>query len=241
MPRRGVPRRRALLSVISLVVGAAAARAETRDLALTCDTTLAPSLRKAGAAYTARTGARVFVFPTGPGLILPQLERAIQNDIVVTQVSILDQVRQAGLLVASPSGPRWRNPFVIAGPAGASDIAAAFAVPDPTPAFAIDGPALLAKLGIKPARLLGAVDTTEVANLLTSGAAQAGLLHLTDVRANLRLEVVRPVPPDIQPPRLYAASVTKLARRPDPESFVQFLASSEAAGLLVDNGLEIQA
>ena len=46
------------------------ARADTVGLALNCDTTLAPALRQAAAAYRARTGVRVFVFATGPGLIL---------------------------------------------------------------------------------------------------------------------------------------------------------------------------
>ena len=44
---------------------------------------------------------RVFVFPTGPGLILPQLVRDIQNDIVVTQTTILDQAAQAGVVAAA--------------------------------------------------------------------------------------------------------------------------------------------
>ena len=73
------------------------------DLAVTCDTTLAPALRKVAAAYRARSGVRVFVFPTGPGLILPQLVRDIQNDIVVTQTTILDQAAQAGVVAWLPS------------------------------------------------------------------------------------------------------------------------------------------
>ena len=60
-----------------------------QDRAVNCDTTLAPALRKVVDAYKARFGGHVFVFPTGPGLILPQLVRDIQNDIVVTQVATL--------------------------------------------------------------------------------------------------------------------------------------------------------
>ena len=130
----------------------------------------------------------MFIFATGPGLILPQLVRDIQNDIVVTQTAILEQAAQAGI-IAVPVRAQWRNPLVIAGRAGASTTDGVFAVTDPSPASDIDGPVVLARLAIKPARTLGAVDTDEVASLLTTGAAQAGLLHMTDVRADARQHV----------------------------------------------------
>jgi molybdate transport system substrate-binding protein len=216
------------------------AMAETIDLSLACDTAFAPALRKVAAAYRAKTSAEVFVFPTGPGLILPQLERDIQNDIVATQIAILDQLQQARIIAAVPTAPRWRNPLVIAGLSATAALDQTFAAPDPTPAFAIDGPALVAKLGLKPARLLGALNTREVVSLLLSGAAQAGLLHMTDVRAHPGLAVIRPVPPEIQPPPVYAASVTRLASRPDPQGFIAFLATPEASALLTEAGLELQ-
>ncbi len=179
----------------------------------------------------------MFVFPTGPGLILPQLVRDIQNDIVVTQTAILEQAAQAGV-IASAVRAQWRNPLVIAGLHGTATIDGTFAATDPSPASNIDGPALLTRLGIKPTRIVGAVDTDEVAFLLTTGAAQVGLLHMTDVRADERLAVIRPVPPEVQPPFLYAASVTRLARRPNPEGFVAFLAAKEATDMLAAAGLE---
>jgi ABC-type molybdate transport system substrate-binding protein len=206
---------RRALPLLALAASIAEAHADTVDLAVTCDTTLAPALRKVAAAYEARTGVRVFVFATGPGLILPQLVRNIQNDIVVTQTMILDQAVQAGV-VASAVRAQWRNPVVIAGPRGAATIDRTFAAPDPSPASDIDGLALLARLDIRPSRTLGAVDTDEVAFLLTTGAAQAGLLHMTDVRADERLAIVRPVPAEVQSPLLYAATVTRLASRPNP-------------------------
>ena len=229
--------RRRALPLLALAALSTPALADTIDLALNCDTTLAPALRKVAAAYKARSGVRVFVFPTGPGLILPQLVRDIQNDIVVTQTTILEQAAQAGV-IASAVRAQWRNPLVIAGLHGTATIDGTFAATDPSPASNIDGPALLARLGIKPTRILGAVDTDEVAFLLTTGAAQAGLLHMTDVRADERLAVIRPVPPEVQPPLLYAASVTRLARRPNPEGFVAFLATKEATDMLAAAGLE---
>ena len=101
---------------------------------------------------------RVFIFPTGPGLILPQLRRDIQNDIVVTQVPMLEQAAREGIVASAPRGPRWGNPLVIAGLRGRSG-EQPFAACDPTPAADIDGPAVLARLGLRPVRLLGAADT----------------------------------------------------------------------------------
>ena len=62
---------------------------------------------------------------------------------------------------------------------------------------------------------------------------------MTDVRADERLAVIRPVPAEVQPPLLYAASVTRLARRPNPEGFVAFLATKEATDMLTAAGLEV--
>ena len=230
--------RRRALPLLALAAISAPALADTVDLSVSCDTALAPALRKAAAAYRAQSSVRVFVFPTGPGLILPQLVRDIQNDIVVTQTAILDQAVQAGV-VAAAVGAQWRNPLVIAGLQGQLALTGTFAAPDPTPASDIDGPAILARLDIKPAGTLGAVDTDEVAFLLTTGAAQAGVLHMTDVRANARLAVIRPVPADVHAPLLYAASVTRLARRPNPDGFVAFLATKDATDVLTAAGLEI--
>jgi molybdate transport system substrate-binding protein len=233
-PRMG---RRALASLL-VAAAASPARAEAADLVVTCDTALGAPLRRAGAAYTALTGARIFVFPTGPGLILPQLQRDIQNDIVVTQLAILDRIVAAGL-APEIHGSSWRNALVLAARSGVSTEPQSIAAPDPTPASDFDGPAVLARLGLRPPRLLGAVDTDEVAQLVATDVVQAGLLHMSDVRADARLAVLRSVPAEIAPSPVYAATATRLARRPDPDAFVRFLASPEATAVLIAAGLEM--
>jgi ABC-type molybdate transport system substrate-binding protein len=228
---------RRALPLLGLAAAMAPARADTIDLALTCDTTLAPVLRRLGAAYTAQSQSRVFVFPTGPGLILPQLERNIQNDILVTQTTVLDQAIQQGL-IADVAAARWRNPVVIAGLPGESVLDQTIAVTDQTPASDIDGPAVLSRLGLQPRRVMGAVDSDEVAFLIVSGSAQAGLLHMTDVRAH-DLKVIQPMPTDILPPVVYRACITRLADRPNPGGFLAFLATQAAVRVLSDGGLEV--
>jgi molybdate transport system substrate-binding protein len=234
--------RRSLLRSLPILASAAAASPARAggDLAVGCDTTLAPALRKLGVAYKATSGVRLHVFPTGPGLIVPQLVRDSQNSIVVTQIAILDRAVQSGSVAWRAGGTTWRNPLVIAGLRETSATDQAFAACDPSPASDMDGPALLARLGLRPARVLGAVDTDEVAFLLTTGAAQAGLLHMTDVRADHRLSVIRQVPADVHPPLVYAASATRFARQTSPEGFIAFLATPQANALLTESGLEVQ-
>src|SRR5215475_2241746 len=131
--------RRRALPLLALAAAARPAVAATVDLSLACDTTLSPALRAVAAAYAAKTGVRVFVFPTGPGLLIPQLERNIQNDILVTQLPILQQALDRQIIAALPGGPRWSNPLVIAGRSGAS-MGGVFAACDPTAASDFDGP-----------------------------------------------------------------------------------------------------
>ena len=101
-----------------------------------------------------------------------------------------------------------------------------FAATDPSPASDIDGPAVLTRLGLQPARVLGAVDTDEVAFLLTirCGAGRAAAHDRCPRRRRAWRSSVR-CRPEIQPPLVYAASVTRLARRPNPQDFVAFLAT----------------
>ncbi len=228
------------MPLLALAAAARPVAAATVDLSLACDTTLAPALRKVAAAYAAKTSVRVFVFPTGPGLLIPQLERNIQNDILVTRLPILRQASDEKIIAGVPGAPHWSNPLVIAGRRGAS-ADGVFAACDPTAASDFDGPALLAKLEMKPAQVVGAVDTDEVAWLLRRGEAQAGFLHMTDVRAYPELAVIQTVPTDVQAPFVYAATVTKLASRPDPQGFVEFMQTPQAVALLKEAGLEVQA
>lgn len=229
------------LPAVAMLVVAPRARAATNvaELVLACDTTLGPAMRVVGNAYANMTGVRVDVFPTGPGLILPQLERNVQNDIVVTQVATLNAAVQAGIVASGAARGAWRNHLVIAAKRGAPSMPdKPIAVSDPSPASDMDGPAILARLGPLPAAMLGVIDTDTVAALVLDGTARAGLLHMTDLHVHPELEVISTVPDDVQPPFTYAAAVTQLARRPNPAGFVEFLMTAQAGTLLTAHGLE---
>lgn len=216
MPHIG--RRSLVLGLSSAVISGlcGAAHAATTDLAVSCDTTLAPALKAVGAAYRARTGVRINVFATGPDSVLPQLQREVQNDVVVTQDATLTQATRAGVIAQAAQAGPWRNRLVIAGLRGGPPLAAdtTIAASDVSPASDVDGAAVLAAMGLRYSAKLGAIDCDGVAFLVTSGAAQVGLLHMTDVRANDRFVVLREVPDEVHPPIVYRAAVTTLSWRP---------------------------
>lgn len=237
------------LALLPALPAAAAGKAEpsagitTTDLSLACDTALAHPMRRAAAAFRARAGVQVHVFPTAPALLLPQLQRQIQNDILVTGLDRMEEARRLGLLAPGVSTGPWRAPLVLAALRETTEAqarAGRLAVPDPTPGRA-DGRPILAGMGLDPARAMGAIDTREVAFLLRSGAASAGLLHLSELRGEPKLRAIATVPAGLAPPLSSAAAVTTLARRPKPEAFIAFLATPEATALLAEAGMEAGA
>jgi molybdate transport system substrate-binding protein len=229
----------ALLALPALAV-AGEAESATTDIVLTCDTTLGPPMRAAAALFRQQMGVHVRVFPTGPGLILPQLAHGIQNDVVFTQCRVGIEAMQAGLIGAEVLQGGWRNRLVIAVPRGAGLAATRgrIAVSDPTPAADMDGPAIVQALNLGQTAVLGVIDTDEVAFLLARGEADAGLMHMTDVHAGADLEVERIVPESVAPPIDYTVAVTTLSRRPNPQAFVDFLLSPPGQAALKAQGLE---
>jgi molybdate transport system substrate-binding protein len=240
---RGIGRRRLMQALPAAAMRAPATRAwaatSGTELVLACDFALGPAMRAVGSAYANATGVQVNVFAAGPALILPQLERQVQNDIVVTRMATLAAAVSAGVVAKGAIRGAWRNRLVIAARRGAPSMPdKPVAASDPSPASDMDGPAILARLGF-PAPVLGVINTDTVAALVLDGTARAGLLHMTDVRAHPELQVIRDVPDDIQPPIAYAAAVTTLARRGDPAALVDFLLTAQATALLIALGLEV--
>ncbi|HBK08685.1 MAG TPA: molybdenum ABC transporter substrate-binding protein [Acetobacteraceae bacterium] len=232
--------RRGLLAAgFAAAVAGRAAAGTTTDLAVSCDAAAEPAVIAAGLAFRQKTGVRVRVFPTEQGLLLPQIERQIQNDIIVTQLSTIDQAEREGLVEPGKRVGPWRNRLVIA--AAATGQAGVFAVPDASPASDIDGFAILRKLGTTTGKVIGVLDTGAVAWTLVNGGARQGLLHQTEVLADDRLRALIAVPDEAWPPILYGATVTKLARRGDPAAFVAFLADPEGQAVLLAAGLEAVA
>ena len=231
------------LPAAPLALAASPARAGTTDLVLNCDTALAAPMRVASRRFAALGGARVRVFATPPGAMLPQLARAIQNDLVITRQAVLDEAAAQKLVAPDAPTGLWDNRLVLAGRPGAdrSALRGRMAVSDATAASDHDGPAILRALGASPASVQGVIDTDEVAWLLARNLADAGLLHSTDLRANPGLVLLGLVPEAIAPAPSISIAVTTLARRPHPEAFVRFLTGTDGQAVMKAHGLEASA
>lgn len=220
-----------------LALAATAAYAATTDLVVHCDPPLAGPMRVIAAAYLARTGVKLRVFPTVPNGIPAQMAREIQNDIVVTQPDIMARMGAAGLLSDRPASARWRNRLVLAGLKGVSRKpidAASVAAPDPVWGGGPDGPAVLAAAGVRPAKTIGTYDTAEARALVLSGEAAYALLHATELGSELEPIAT----PALNAERIAMAAMARSPGRPNPDALMRFLATPEAAAILRASGLE---
>jgi ABC-type molybdate transport system substrate-binding protein len=213
------------------------------DLALSCEPTIAPALAAVAQAYRAQSGVRVHVHPTAAHLLLPQLRREIQNDIVVAGSDLMQQAAAEGLVPQPDAAPVWRNRLVLVArrASRAQPGSQPLAIPDAWPGSTLDGAALLAALGLHPDAIIGAANTQEIAFLVLSGAAQTGIVYLTDLRAEAGLEALVQVDDAATPPILYRAGISSLARRGSPGRFTAFLAQPASAALMAAAGLEVQS
>jgi molybdate transport system substrate-binding protein len=228
------------LGVISGVPGA---RAAAPDIIVYGDPTLAHALRAVGARFSAQTGVPVHVFSAPPAVILAQLRHEVWNDVVVTLVPWMDRAEQAGVIEPGTRTGAWRTTLVMAratdpAPSGVTPANDTVAITDPTPAATIDGPAVLAALGLHPAHVQGVANAAEVAFLLDTGAAAQGLVHLTDVRADPQLSVSAPVADTAYSPIVYAAAISTLTHSPNARAFLDYLHSPAATEVLHAAGLE---
>ena len=228
-----------MLGVLVLGVACVApASAAAPDVIVYGESTLLHALLDVGARYTAQTGVPVHVFAAPPAIILAQLRHEVWNDVVVTQATWMDQAEQAGVIEKGTRTGTWRATLVLAQASGVAPTNDIVAVTDPTPAATIDGPAVLAALGLHPAHVQGVANASDVAFLLDTGAAAQGLVHLTDVRADPRLSVAGPVVPTAYPPIVYAAAVSTLTHSPNAHAFLDYLHSPAATDVLRADGVE---
>jgi len=210
-----------------------------------CDPTLAPALR----ALDGLGGVPVAALCAPASLMLAQITRHTRDDVLFTLATAMDQAVAARLVRPETRVDGFANTLVLAGlgdrvtpPASRAGLIAMLAmarvaVTDPTAASGLDGRAVLAANNITPPNVMGAANTGDVAFLVTTGAADLGLMYLTDAKADPRLTVIATLTAD---PKLtnYAAAVNAKAVSPNAQTFLNSLrgpaaASLRAAGLTV--------
>lgn len=257
MRRRGLGRAALVAGAASMLPGLAA-RADISpapDIVVYCDPALRATIEHVGRLFTASNGARVNVFCAAPALMLAQIERVVQNDVLVTQATWMDEAMRRALIKPSTRIPLGANRLVLAvsGQATAPPLtdraairgligAGPLAIPDPTTGTTVDSAGALARLGFSdplPFKTVGAIDTEGVAFLIRTGAVNVGLLYRTEAQAGSGLAPVALLPDKSLVP--YVAAITVLTRRPNAEAFMDFLHTPGATSRLTSAGLEAVA
>ena len=219
-------------------------------ITLFCDPTLQPVMRSLDPLARDRIGAPVAVLSAPAGLLLAQIQHRARNDILFTLNAFMDQAVQLNLVKPGSRIDGWSNQLVLAVP-GTQPLAAPdrptlirrlakarVAVTNATDVSAgLDGRAILASSGLPLAgSFIGAADTGDVAFLLRSGAADVGLLYLTDVKAAGGLQVLAVL--DDGASRMgYACAANAQAMSPNVQAFLGLIKGGEARARLQQAGL----
>jgi molybdate transport system substrate-binding protein len=211
-----------------------------------------PPLRAAIRALDGISRAPIAVLCAPAASMLAQLQRHTRNDVLFTLSSAMDMAVALQLVLPETRIDGFSNPLVLTamrGRASAADQAglaamlasAKLAVTDDTVASGLDGRAILEQNGLTKAagsRVMGAATTADVAFLVTTGAADIGLVYLTDVRADPRLMVLATLAAD---PVLtsVAGAVNAKAVSPNAQAVLNVMRGAKGSAALRNAGLTV--
>lgn len=216
-----------------------------------CDPSLRPAMRALDPIARAQAGAPVSVLSAPALSMLAQIQRHTRNDVLLTLSGAMDLAVQLQLVRPETRVDGFSNPLVLAWlsargtqpvlPPGlpAMLAGAKLAVTDNTVASGLDGRAVLAANGLTPSgQVMGAATTADVAFLITTGAANIGLLYLTEVKADPRLTVLATLNAD---PALtnYSAAVNAKAVSPNAQALLKVMRGTAGSAALRASGLEM--
>ena len=201
--------------------------------------------------YEARHGMRVEIRSMG-GVEAAKLARANEaTDIVVLASKVMGALEAEGHLAKGETRDFTRSEIGIAVrkgsalPSVASEQAVKQAMLDARKICYSTGPsgdhlkALCEKWGVPPARVLIAPPGVPVATLVANGDADLGFQQISELIGQQGIEVVGPLPPEIQAVTVFSAGIA--INSPDPEgarAFVAYLASVETADAKRRHGME---
>jgi ABC-type molybdate transport system substrate-binding protein len=219
------------------------------DVTVFCDPALAPALRSLDRPSRRRIGTPVAVLAAPATLMLAQITRHTRNDVLFTLATAMDDAVKQQLVQPQTRVDGWNNPLVLAIAAGGrapADPAALptwlstrqVAVTDDTVVSGLDGRAVLVANQLNPGRVIGTANTGDAAFLVTTGAADAALVYLSDVRGNPKLALLAPLRADPALTRL-AGAVNAKAVSPNAQHFLDFMRSPAAGRRLRAAGLDL--
>jgi molybdate transport system substrate-binding protein len=201
--------------------------------------------------YKSQTGVRVEIRSVG-GVEAAKLVRAgVATDVVVLASKVMASLEAEGHLVKSGTKDFARSEIGIAVRAGsalpsvANDQAVKQAMLDARKICYSTGPsgdhlkALCEQWAIPLARTLVAPPGVPVAALVAKGEADLGFQQLSELIGQPGIEVVGPLPPEIQALTVFLAGVSVTSREPEAaHAFVAYLASVETDGAKRRQGME---
>lgn len=220
-----------------------------------CDPTLAAATRSLDSISRAQAGAPVSVLSAPAMSMLAQIQRHTRNDVLFTLSDAMDLAVELRLVRPETRVDGFSNALVLAGlhtnkqitinSASLPDLLARarVAVTDNTDASGLDGRAVLDANGLTQAagrRVIGAATTADVVFLITTGAADIGLVYLTDVKANPQLAHLATLNADTKL-RNYAGAVNAKAVSPNAQAFLNVIRGNEGKAALRAAGLEISS
>lgn len=201
--------------------------------------------------YEARHGMRVEIRSMG-GVEAAKLARANEaTDIIVLASKVMGALETEGHLAIGGTRAFARSEIGVAVrkgsalPSVASEQAVKQAVLDGRKLCYSTGPsgdhlkALCEKWGVAPERVLMAPPGVPVATLVANGDADLGFQQLSELIGQQGIEVVGPLPSEIQVITVFSAGIA--INSPDPEgarAFVAYLASADTADAKRRHGME---
>jgi molybdate transport system substrate-binding protein len=201
--------------------------------------------------YEASSGDRVAIRPMG-GVDAARLVRAGEAvDVVVLASNVMAELEAEGHVAAGSIAAFTRSGMAIAVRAGAPrpDIGSEDAVRRALAAAASvgysTGPSgnhllrLYEKWGLSADRLVKAPPGVPVGTLVAQGDAEMGVQQLSELMTVPGIDIVGPLPPDIQKVTVFSAGVGRTAAHvPQARALIAFLISPEAVAVKRANGME---
>ena len=189
--------------------------------------------------YESQTGVRVEIRSMG-GLEAAKSVRAGEaTDIVVLASKVMASLEIEGHLAKGETRDFARSEIAVAVrkgsalPSVASEQAVKQAILNSRKLCYSTGPsgdhlkALCEKWGVPPERVLIAPPGVPVATLVANGDADLGFQQLSELIGQQGIEVVGPLPPEIQAVTVFSAGVSMASRDPEgARAFVAYLASA---------------
>jgi molybdate transport system substrate-binding protein len=191
---------------------------------------------------------------TGAESIPSRLKRGEAADVVIVAAESLDDLITAGSVVADSRVDLARSSIAMAVRAGAPK-------PDIRSVEALTRTLLEAKSVAYSASVSGdylrnelfprlgvyeelkstgmRIERERVGAVVARGDAEIGFQQISELLPIAGIEIVGPLPPAVQRVTVFAAAVARNSRHPDAaRAFIRFLASPQAAGVVVKSGLE---